>query len=77
VYLLTVGRWLTPERIEPQTDLTGEFGMADYLTEVVVREDSPLVGRTVRGALADTEFDVDFVQLIREERTSWSRWDRR
>ena len=40
--------------------------MADYLTEVVVREDSPLVGDTVRDALMATDLDVDLVQLIRD-----------
>ncbi len=65
VYLLTVGRWLLPERIRAQDDLTEEFGMAEYLTEVVVREDSPLVGETVQSGLEETDFDVDLVQLIR------------
>jgi di/tricarboxylate transporter len=65
VYLLTVGRVLTPERIKPRSDLTEEFEMADYLTEVMVREDSPLVGMRVRDALVETEFDVDLLQLIR------------
>ncbi|QLH80577.1 SLC13 family permease [Halosimplex pelagicum] len=68
-YLLTVGRWLTPERIPVAEDLTAEFEMGEYLTEVVVREDSPMVGETVRSALRDTEFDVDVVQLIRGDRT--------
>ncbi|MCU4716998.1 SLC13 family permease [Halapricum hydrolyticum] len=65
IYLMTVGRLLTPERIKPAEDLTEEFEMADYLTEVVVREDSPIVGQTVQSALQDTDFDVDIVQLIR------------
>ncbi|MHB9287379.1 SLC13 family permease [Halobacteriales archaeon Cl-PHB] len=69
VYLMTVGRWLTPERIAPKDDLTQEFGMADYLTEVVVREDSPLVDQTVAEALRETDFDVDVLQLIRNDRT--------
>ena len=43
--------------------------MGEYLTEVVVREDSPLVGRTIGEALRDTDFDVDLVQLIRGDRT--------
>jgi di/tricarboxylate transporter len=68
-YLLTVGRWLTPERIKPEQDLTGEFEMAEYLTEVSVREDSPIVGRTVSEVLATTDFDLDFVQLVRGGRT--------
>ncbi|WP_324665124.1 SLC13 family permease [Haloarcula sediminis] len=69
VYLLTVGRWLVPARIKPRKDLTEEFEMADYLTEVVVREDSPIVGQTVREALAATDLDVDVVQLVRDQRT--------
>ncbi|WP_226023595.1 SLC13 family permease [Halomicrobium salinisoli] len=68
-YLMTVGRWLTPERIAPETDLTEEFGMAEYLTEVVVREDSPLTGQTVREAIEETDVDVDLVQLIRGDET--------
>jgi di/tricarboxylate transporter len=67
-YLLTVGRWLTPARIKPQEDLTEEFGMSEYLTEVVVREDSPLAGLTVQEAMAESEFDVDLIQLIRADR---------
>ncbi|RBI63177.1 SLC13 family permease [halophilic archaeon] len=66
-YLLTVGRWLVPERIRPREDLTEEFQMADYLTEVVVREDSPLVGRTLGEVLAETPLDVDVIQLVRDE----------
>ena len=65
VYLLTIGRRLTPARIEPRLDLTEEFEMAEYLTEVVVRDDSPLVGQQVQEALVETEFDVDLLQLIR------------
>jgi di/tricarboxylate transporter len=65
VYLMTVGRVLTPARIKPQRDLTEEFEMADYLTEVVVRPDSPLVGQQVQLALQETDFDVDLLQLIR------------
>jgi di/tricarboxylate transporter len=69
VYLLTVGQWLTPERIKPRLDLTEEFEMADYLTEVVVRPDSPLVGQQVGRALVETDFDVDLLQLIRGDDT--------
>ncbi|MEF8976822.1 MAG: SLC13 family permease [Halapricum sp.] len=67
VYLMTVGRWLVPERIKVAEDLTEEFEMADYLTEVVVREDSPIIGQTVQSALQETNLDVDLVQLIRDD----------
>ncbi|KAB1192633.1 SLC13 family permease [Haloferax sp. MBLA0076] len=65
IYLLTIGRRLTPARIEPRLDLTEEFELAEYLTEVVVRDDSPLIGQQVQKALVETEFDVDLLQLIR------------
>ncbi|WP_435348155.1 SLC13 family permease [Haloarchaeobius sp. HRN-SO-5] len=66
-YFFLVGRYLLPSRIEPEADLAAEFRLSEYLTEVVVREDSPLVGQTVRDALVETEFDVDLVQLIRND----------
>nr|WP_276302103.1 SLC13 family permease [Halorussus sp. DT80] len=68
-YLMTVGRWLTPARIPPKEDITAEFELEEYLTEVSVDEDSPLVGQTVADALAGTDFDVDLVQLIRGGQT--------
>ncbi len=66
-YLFTLGQYLTPERIEPRDDLTEEFDMGAYLTEVTVRGDSPIIGDTVRSALEESDFDVDVVQLIRGE----------
>ncbi|NHN41795.1 SLC13 family permease [Halorubellus sp. JP-L1] len=68
-YFYTVGTRLLPERIPPKADLTEEFQLADYLTEVEVREDSPIVGQTVHDALVETDFDVDLVQLIRNGET--------
>ncbi|MFC6614568.1 SLC13 family permease [Halopenitus salinus] len=65
VYIATIGRYLLPERITVDEELIEEFEMAEYLTEVVVREDSPLVGRTVNQVLQDTDLDVDVVQLVR------------
>ena len=67
-YLLTVGRWLTPERIEPRTELTEEYAVRDYLTEVVVTPESELVGQRVSDALRNTVYDLDLVQLIRDGR---------
>ncbi|WP_058367433.1 SLC13 family permease [Haloparvum sedimenti] len=65
VYMATVGRLLIPERIKVTDRLVEEFEMTQYLTEVVVREDSVLVGRTVEDSLADLDVDADIVQLIR------------
>ncbi len=66
VYLVAVGHRLLPERIKPEEDLTDEFEMSGYLTEVVVAETSPLVGTTVRQGLAQLGLDVDVVQMRRD-----------
>ena len=66
VYLMTVGHRLLPERIKPEEDLTEEFEMSGYLTEVVVTKESPLVGYTAREALEELALDVDVVQMIRD-----------
>ncbi|MFW6385104.1 MAG: SLC13 family permease [Halodesulfurarchaeum sp.] len=69
VYLLTVGRYLTPARITPSDDLSEEFGVSEYLTDVVVREESALVGTTMRDIRQDDELDLDVFQIVRNGRT--------
>ncbi|MFW5939140.1 MAG: SLC13 family permease [Halolamina sp.] len=68
VYLLTVGRYLTPARIPAEGSATDQFGMADYLTDVVVHEDSDLVGSQVR-EVRNGELDLDVFQIARNGRT--------
>ncbi|QLH83303.1 SLC13 family permease [Halosimplex pelagicum] len=56
-YLMTVGRWLVPERVPAGADFTDEFDLDRHLSVLVVREDSRLVGRTVADALDDGALD--------------------
>ncbi|MCK8828329.1 anion permease [Natroniella acetigena] len=67
IYLLTVGRYLIPERIDPNqyNDLIEEYEMINYLTEVVIEENSPLSGKVVSQAIEQLDFDMDLVQIIR------------
>jgi len=64
-YLYFVGHRLLPERIPAEEDYIGEYDIGEYLTEVVVDDDSPLVGKTVERAIDDSEFDADVVQVVR------------
>lgn len=69
VYLLTIGRYLTPARI-PASGKTGEeFGISEYLTDVVVREESPLTGTLVRDIQRNDEYDIEIFQIVRNSRT--------
>ena len=65
VYMATIGRLLLPERLKVGDELVEEFEMTEYLTEVVVRENSELVGKTVGQSLLELDVDVDIVQLDR------------
>ena len=68
VYLATVGRYLLPERVQIDDELIEGFEMTEYLTEVVVRDDSPLIGKTVTQSLDELDVDADIVQLVRDDR---------
>lgn len=72
VYLLTVGVRLTPERVPPDEGFLEEYEIDDYLTEVVVNPDSPLLGETISiafGRAEGPEADADVVQLVRDGQT--------
>lgn len=64
LYLLTVGRWLTPARVPPQGMLEA-YELREYLTALHVEPESPLVGRT----LAESRFgDAHGLQVVRIQR---------
>ncbi len=71
-YLLTVGYRLTPARVPPRTDFTAEYELERHLAQVVVREDSPVVGQTPTDLFVGTglQLDVDVLQVQRETATS-------
>jgi di/tricarboxylate transporter len=65
-YLLFIGHRFIPERVAGREELTAEFEMTEYLTEVTVEEGSPFIGRTVDDCLAILDSDIDIIQLIRD-----------
>nr|WP_160135178.1 SLC13 family permease [Halococcus salsus] len=67
-YLLLVGHRLIPERIEATDGLLAEYEMGEYLTEVVVTDGSPLVGRPVETVDGAFPADVAVVRLLRDGR---------
>nr|WP_250139642.1 SLC13 family permease [Halosolutus amylolyticus] len=44
IYLLTIGYWLTPARVTPRSE-RATTAKEEYLTELVVREESPVIAR--------------------------------
>jgi len=70
VYFLAIGRWILPSRRKGQ--LTENYRMGDYITELRVMPDSPLIGQPAQAALADQKVEVSIVELHRGERTHWT-----
>ncbi len=68
VYTLLFARRLLPERADASS-LTGSYGMKAFLTEVKIKEDSPLVGVTCAEARIREEYDITVLSIIRGERT--------
>ena len=67
IYLMTVGHRLLPERVPVEEDYVQEYAIEEYLTEVVVDDDSPIVGTTVADAIDHVEFDADIIQVVRDD----------
>lgn len=63
--MAAVGWRLIPDRTRT-ADLTAEFDLRPYLTELVVLPDSPLVGKTLAEAGLGHDLDVTAIWLSRE-----------
>jgi di/tricarboxylate transporter len=66
---MTIGHRLLPERVPPRETYIEEYEIGEYLTEVTVREESPLVGKTVEEAIDAAAFDADILRLVRDDET--------
>jgi di/tricarboxylate transporter len=65
VYMAFIGRHLIPER-KVANNLTREYQLEDYLTEVVIPGDSPLVGRSVRSSNLFPDFGLTVLRITRK-----------
>jgi len=65
LYMMLIGVRLIPER-RGAGDLTREFGMGHYLTEVVLRPGAKSVGRTIQDSPLITDLDLDIIDVYRD-----------
>jgi di/tricarboxylate transporter len=63
VYFVLFGRWLLPER--PAQELTKSYELGEYITELRVMKDSPLIDKTLRASKLSKDHDVKILKLIR------------
>lgn len=65
LYLLTIGRWLLPERAEAQA-LADAYQLRDYLAELTVAPGSPLANRRLNGAQLDGVQALEVSDILRD-----------
>jgi di/tricarboxylate transporter len=75
LYFLLFGRWLLPDR--QSQELTAAFELGEYITELRVMADSPLIGKTVMESNLGTEHDVTILKMLDEDRKIWAPYRQR
>ena len=67
-YLAFIAPRLLPNRKDLTSDrISEDYGLEDYVTEVIVKPSSKLVGKTLRSAELRRDFQVDILEIIRHK----------
>lgn len=67
LYMLLIGLRLLPRR-ESAKSLTEQYHVRQYMTEVIVLDDSPLIGKTLEEARISDELDLTVLGILRGPR---------
>ena len=67
-YMVLIGRRLLPKR-PAEADLLGKYDVREYLSEIVVQPDSPLVGRKLGDLDLAERYDITILDILRDGRT--------
>ena len=70
LFFLLLGRWLLPER--QAQPLSSAYQLGEYVTEMRVRENSPLVGKSVLDSRLGKEHDVTVLHILHRGETVWA-----
>ena len=66
IYMFFIGRRLIPDRLAG--DNSGEnFGLSNYLTELIILPDSSLIGKTLAESGLGRDLDVTVLQIVRDK----------
>ena len=66
-FLAFIAPRLLPNRRSLNSDrVSAEYGLEDYVTEVVVKPNSQLIGKTLRTSQLRRDFQVDILEIIRD-----------
>ncbi|MDE0170202.1 MAG: SLC13 family permease [bacterium] len=69
-YFLVFGRWLLPDR--QRRELAATYQLGDYVTELRVRSNSPLVGKSVLESRLGEEHDITVLRVLDAGEEGWA-----
>jgi di/tricarboxylate transporter len=64
VYMYLIGRRLIPDR-DPPEELTDEFNLQSYLTEILILQGSSLAGKTLAESGLGRDLDLTIIRVLR------------
>ncbi|MFQ5349339.1 MAG: SLC13 family permease, partial [Thermoanaerobaculia bacterium] len=70
LFFLLLGRWLLPERKAQELAVTYQLG--EYITELRVADNSPLVGKSVLESRLGEDHDVTVLRLLHVTKAVWA-----
>ena len=68
LYMVTLGHKLLPDR-PVQSDLLDKYQVREYLSQIEVRPNSPLIGKTLRDLDLGKRYDITILDILRDGRT--------
>jgi di/tricarboxylate transporter len=66
IYMAFVGRHLLPDRHTDRGDIASDYELEDYITEVIVKDKSSLIGKTIESSKLRDEYGLTVLQVVRE-----------
>ncbi len=69
-YFLVFGRWLLPDR--QRRELAATYQLGDYVTELRVRGNSPLVGKSVLESKLGEDHDITVLRVLDAGEEGWA-----
>ena len=68
LYMATIGRKLLPNR-PIESDLLDKYHIREYLSQIEVRPNSPLIGKKLGDLNLGKRYDITFLDILRDGRT--------
>jgi len=65
-YLLVIGRHLVPSR-RTSDSLTEEYRLRHFVTELILRDDSPLIGKSIAETNFREKYGLEVIEILRDK----------